>query len=144
MFFNLALTFYLQANLCHQWCHNFVIRRKQAKTNHHYNHIESLIRQLNSVLNGYKVRYYLSFINNISKPLFKLSTIQGTVYFQPYYFLFFGFIPQNTTFISITINSTAAIDTQNPMLSPNHSQVPKSVIHNSFQFILSTSQSSSP
>ena len=37
--------------------------------------------------------------------------------------------------MSITINSTTAIDTQNPILSPSHSQVPKSVIHNSFQFI---------
>lgn len=58
---------------------------------------------------------------------------------KTYYFLFFGFVPQNTTFMSITINSTTAIDTQNPILSPSHSQVPKSVIHNSFQFILSTS-----
>lgn len=58
---------------------------------------------------------------------------------------FRGFMPQKTTFITITISATAAMDTQKPMFSPNKSAVPNSVIQISFQFIVNTSfYSSSP
>ena len=58
---------------------------------------------------------------------------------------FWGFIPQKTTFITITISTTTVMDTQKPMLSPNKSAVPNSVIQISFQFIVNTSfYSSSP
>ena len=48
-------------------------------------------------------------------------------------------IPQNTAFMMITINTTAAMDIQNPMLNPIHSHVPKRFIQSIFQFIFSTS-----
>ena len=38
---------------------------------------------------------------------------------------FFGFILQNTTLIKITIITTTAMDTQNPIFNPSHSHVPK-------------------
>ena len=38
---------------------------------------------------------------------------------------FFGFILQNTTFIKITIITTTAMDTHNPICNPSHSHVPK-------------------
>lgn len=49
---------------------------------------------------------------------------------------FFGFILQNTTFIKITIITTTAMDTQNPIFNPSHSHVPKRGIQILFQFIL--------
>ena len=55
------------------------------------------------------------------------------------YFFLCGLIAQNTIFIMITISRTAAMDTQNPMLIPSHSHVPKSFIQSIFQFILFTS-----
>lgn len=51
-------------------------------------------------------------------------------------FAFLGFMLQNTTFITITISTTTAMDTQKPILRPSHSVVPKRVIQISFQFIL--------
>ena len=58
---------------------------------------------------------------------------------------FWGYMPQKTTFITTTISATTAMDTQKPILSPNKSAVPNSVIQISFQFIVNTSfYSSSP
>ena len=71
--------------------------------------------------------------------LFRIMSNSVSFQFQSTVVSTCGFIAQNTIFIIITINSTTSIDTQKPILSPSHSQVPKSIIHNSFQFILFTS-----
>ena len=63
-----------------------------------------------------------------------LVTISPTLEIPLFYCL--GFIPQNITFIRITISKTAAIATQKPILSPSHWVVPKRVIQISFQFIV--------
>lgn len=63
-----------------------------------------------------------------------LATISPTLEIPLFYCL--GFIPQNITFIRITISKTAAIATQKPILSPSHWVVPKRVIQISFQFIV--------